>query len=74
MNGLWKCNRGVMYKVFGSCKHTETKEPLILYHILNDNREILAKPREIFLGTVDDTSTRRFRFVLAETEKNLRFP
>ena len=50
---LYKHFKGTMYKVIGVAEHTETGEPMVLYHRADDANKIWARPMDMFLSEVD---------------------
>lgn len=52
--GLWQHYKGGVYVVYGTAKHSETLETLILYHTYADPSNAWARPLEMWFETVED--------------------
>ncbi len=50
--GRYKHFKGGEYLLVGVAKHSETKEPLVIYHPADDPATIWVRPIEMFTGTV----------------------
>jgi len=63
--GIYEHYKGKRYKVLGLARHSETLEELVLYDCLypNDLGKTWVRPKEMFLGFLDDG---RERFKLIE--------
>ena len=51
--------KGIMYKVVGFAKHSETMEDMIVYESLRNNT-LWVRPMSMWNETVDDKGTLRF--------------
>lgn len=42
-----------LYRIVGIAHHTESREPLMIYEALYDDRGLFARPLEMFMSEVD---------------------
>lgn len=63
--GKYKHFKGNFYEVLGIARHSETLEELVVYKALYGTGELWARPRKMFLETVEfeGEMVERFRFV-----------
>lgn len=54
--------KGLRYEVLGVVRHSETREPLVLYRPLYGEGALWVRPYEMFVGTVEVDGVRRLRF------------
>ena len=55
---------GLRYEVLGVARHSETREPLVLYRPLYGEGGLWVRPHAMFIETVDIDGARRPRFAL----------
>ena len=64
---VWKHFKGKRYVIVDIAEHTETKEKLVIYHRMSNNK-IYARPVEMFMSEVDHEKypnvTQKYRFEL----------
>ncbi|MFT3858690.1 MAG: DUF1653 domain-containing protein [Aquabacterium sp.] len=51
--GLYQHYKGPLYKVLGISRHSETLEPLVIYHPLEGDTSLWVRPWAMFTGTVE---------------------
>ena len=66
--GKCKHYKGDLYEVLGVGKHCETLEDVVIYKALYDsvefgNNALWTRPVKLFLGTVGDTNTERYKSI-----------
>ncbi len=68
--GLYRHYSGLIEEVVGVARHSETLEPLVVYHPIGKPRLLWVRPRKMFEGYVQVKGKRlkRFRFVRAVNE------
>ena len=66
--GLWKHYKGSIYRVTGFGRHTETWEPYVVYHSIQNKLELWIRPMKMFLETVEvgDHVIPRFKKVIPQ--------
>ena len=64
--GRYKHYKGGEYEVIGVVRHSETLEPLVLYHVVGEDA-LWVRPHAMFFGdvAVDGRSVQRFAKVAA---------
>ena len=50
--GVYEHYKGARYKVLSVAHHTETGEEMVIYHALEGERELWARPLQMFCETV----------------------
>jgi len=63
--GLYKHFKGQSYRVIGTAIHTETGEVLVIYIAIYGEDKIYARPRTMFLESVEHkgATVPRFKFI-----------
>ena len=46
--GTYRHYKGGLYKVIGNAVHTETEEPLVIYHPLGEPSKMWARPESMW--------------------------
>lgn len=66
--GRYRHYKGNDYRVLGLARHSETREPLVVYQALYGERGLWVRPAAMFCETVEHGGQRvpRFAFVAAE--------
>ncbi|MDR1477277.1 MAG: DUF1653 domain-containing protein [Rickettsiales bacterium] len=73
IGGTYRHYKGNLYEVVGVAKHSETLEELVIYRALYGERELWARPKEMFLEEVETGGKKLSRFELAkDLKKNER--
>jgi hypothetical protein len=60
--GLYRHYKGKDYRVIGTARHSETKEPLVVYRALAGEGGLWVRPAMMFLETVEVAGKRVPRF------------
>ena len=62
-----------LYEIIGIAEHTETREEMMVYRALYDEKRLFVRPLEMFLSEVDREKypeiRQRFRFEKAEKSR-----
>lgn len=66
--GLYRHYKGPQYRVFGTARHSESEEWLVVYQALYGDFGLWVRPLEMFCGTVELDGERVPRFALIEAE------
>jgi hypothetical protein len=64
--GLYRHYKGHDYRVIGLARHSETREPLVVYEALYGERGLWVRPAAMFIETValpDGSRPARFTYV-----------
>ena len=61
--GLYQHFKGAMYRVIEVAHHSETEEPLVIYHALYGDKGVWARPLSMFTQTVERDGAIKPRFV-----------
>ncbi len=63
--GLYQHYKGALYYAYGTARHTESDELMVIYAPDNSNGELWVRPLSMFNETVKTTggTTQRFRFI-----------
>ena len=51
--GKYQHYKGNLYKVLGVAQHSETREELVVYHSLDDEKNLWVRPKNMFLENVE---------------------
>lgn len=62
--GIYRHYKGTDYRVLGAGIHTETSEPMVIYHQLDAPAKLYARPASMFHDTVDYDGKNHPRFTL----------
>ena len=67
-SGRYRHYKGQEYLVLGLARHSETREPLVVYQALYGERGLWVRPAAMFVETVEHHGERtpRFAFLAAE--------
>lgn len=65
IDGTYEHYKGKRYQIVGVAKHSETLEDLVVYRALYGVGELWARPKDMFLESVDidGNIVPRFRFI-----------
>ena len=66
--GLYRHYKGPQYRVFGTARHSESEEWLVVYQALYGDFGLWVRPLEMFCGTVERDGETVPRFALIEAE------
>jgi len=66
--GLYRHYKGNDYRVIGLARHSETREPLVVYQALYGERGLWVRPAAMFVETVELDGRREPRFALVRPE------
>lgn len=64
--GRYRHYKGLDYEVLGVARHSETKEPLVVYRPLYDDSGLWVRPHAMFFGQVEVDGRRQPRFALVD--------
>jgi hypothetical protein len=51
--GTYKHYKGNIYRVIGVAQHTESREEFVVYHSLDDDKTLWARPQKMFVEDVE---------------------
>lgn len=60
--GRYRHYKGRDYEVLGVVRHSETREPLVLYRTLYDDSGLWVRPHAMFFGTIEHEGRMQLRF------------
>ena len=70
IHGIYRHFKGDYYLVEDVCKHSETKEELVLYRRLYEDGGLWVRPKDMFLSEVDHEKypdvEQKYRFELQD--------
>ena len=66
--GLYRHYKGPQYRVFGTARHSESEEWLVVYQALYGDFGLWVRPLEMFCSTVELDGETVPRFALIEAE------
>ncbi|MEO4046368.1 DUF1653 domain-containing protein [Pseudomonas sp. CAU 1711] len=69
--GLYRHYKGPQYRVFGTARHSESEEWLVVYQALYGDYGLWVRPLEMFCSTVELDGESVPRFALIEAEPAL---
>ncbi|CAD5108834.1 DUF1653 domain-containing protein [Zestomonas carbonaria] len=69
--GLYRHYKGPEYRVFGTARHSETEEELVVYQALYGEYGLWVRPLGMFLETVEVDGQPVPRFALVQAEESL---
>jgi hypothetical protein len=69
--GLYRHYKGQTYRVFGTARHSETMEALVVYQALYGEYGLWVRPAAMFAGEVEADGRRQPRFALLREEPGL---
>ena len=67
--GLYRHYKGPQYRVFGTARHSETEEWLVVYQALYGDFGLWVRPLEMFCASVESDGETVPRFALIESEE-----
>lgn len=68
--GIYLHYKGGKYRVLYEAKHSETKEPLVVYQNIEDENKIWVRPKQMFQEEVELEGVKKPRFEFIEEENN----
>ncbi len=68
-NDVYKHYKGNYYRIISIAKHSEREEELVIYQSLYKGLERWARPKEMFIGKVDNKP--RFEYVGNLDDQNI---
>ncbi|NII10099.1 DUF1653 domain-containing protein [Oleiagrimonas sp. C23AA] len=69
--GLYRHYKGGQYRVFGTARHSENEQHLVVYQALYGERGLWVRPAAMFAETVEVDGHTRPRFALEQAEPGL---
>ena len=69
--GIYRHYKGPHYRVFGTVRHSESEEWLVLYQALYGDFGLWVRPLDMFCSTVEVDGAAVARFALIEAETAL---
>ena len=62
--GIYRHYKGALYEVFGTARHSESEEPLVVYRALYGEYGLWVRPLEMFNESVTKEGRTQPRFAL----------
>lgn len=62
--GIYRHYKGALYEVFGTARHSESEEPLVVYRALYGEYGLWVRPLEMFNESVTKEGCTQPRFAL----------
>jgi hypothetical protein len=73
--GIYRHYKGSDYRVFGTCRHSESEEVMVFYQCLYGDHRFWVRPLSLFQETVEvqGATVPRFRFLqpLSEADESV---
>jgi hypothetical protein len=60
--GRYRHYKGGLYEVLGVVRHSETREPMVLYRALYGEQGLWVRPHAMFFETIESQGVRQPRF------------
>jgi len=67
--GIYHHHKGRDYRVLNEVKNSETKEEMVVYQDLTDEKKIWARPKEMFMSEVEIAGAKKPRFEFLREEE-----
>ena len=67
--GIYRHYKGGEYRILNEAKNSETKEALVVYQDINDEKKIWARPKKMFLESVEIEGEKKPRFEFIREEE-----
>lgn len=64
--GIYQHYKGKLYQVFGTARHNETEEELVVYQCLYGDYALWVRPKQMFSETVCINGKEQQRFTLIQ--------
>lgn len=64
--GIYQHYKGKLYQVFGTARHSETEEELVVYQCLYGDYALWVRPKQMFSETVWINGKKQQRFTLIQ--------
>ncbi len=64
--GIYQHYKGKLYQVFGTARHSETEEELVVYQCLYGDYALWVRPKQMFSETVWINGKEQQRFTLIQ--------
>ena len=70
--GIYEHYKGNLYEVYGTCRHSESGEVLVVYRTLYGDYDLWVRPLAMFVESIDRDGIKipRFKWI-ADTKNNL---
>ncbi len=67
--GIYRHYKGGEYRIISEVKNSETKEEMVIYQDINDEKKNWARPKEMFLEEVEVEGVKKPRFEFIQEEE-----